>query len=258
MTVRPRVPRVTVPGQHRRRSPVSTATTASVRRHRAGQPATGPATGPATRSFRADAQALRALAVLLVILHHAGVPGVRTGYVGVDASSSPGSSSPPTWPPRAWLAAGVAMSAITVVLAAAVWFTLPPGVGEGPAVTLAPAADLAAVQADLQADLTTQSTGGLASTATPTARGRWCRRRPRGAVAARLRPGGEGRRVARGELDEVVVPAVGPPDPPARPAQPRVRGVARRPGLGAGHRRRHHRRHRRRPGAVAVLVGHLR
>ncbi len=34
--------------------------------------------------FRADVQALRALAVLLVVLYHAGVPGLTGGFLGVD------------------------------------------------------------------------------------------------------------------------------------------------------------------------------
>ena len=42
-----------------------------------------PATEPA-RAFRPDIQGLRALAVLLVALGHAGVPGLAGGYVGVD------------------------------------------------------------------------------------------------------------------------------------------------------------------------------
>ena len=33
---------------------------------------------------RADIQGLRAVAVLLVVLHHAGLPFVPGGYVGVD------------------------------------------------------------------------------------------------------------------------------------------------------------------------------
>jgi peptidoglycan/LPS O-acetylase OafA/YrhL len=37
-----------------------------------------------TRRFRADIQGLRAVAVLLVVLYHAGVPGITGGYVGVD------------------------------------------------------------------------------------------------------------------------------------------------------------------------------
>jgi peptidoglycan/LPS O-acetylase OafA/YrhL len=39
---------------------------------------------PAPRRFRPDIQGLRAVAILLVVLYHAGVPGVRGGYVGVD------------------------------------------------------------------------------------------------------------------------------------------------------------------------------
>ena len=34
--------------------------------------------------FRPDIQGMRAIAVALVVLNHAGVPGVRGGYVGVD------------------------------------------------------------------------------------------------------------------------------------------------------------------------------
>ncbi len=42
------------------------------------------AAGEDTRRFRADIQGLRAVAVLLVVLYHAGVPGLTGGYVGVD------------------------------------------------------------------------------------------------------------------------------------------------------------------------------
>jgi peptidoglycan/LPS O-acetylase OafA/YrhL len=39
---------------------------------------------PAALGFRPDLQGLRAVAVLIVVLCHAGVPGMRGGYVGVD------------------------------------------------------------------------------------------------------------------------------------------------------------------------------
>ena len=42
----------------------------------------GPAAGD--RAFRPDVQGLRAVAILLVVLYHAGVPGLTGGYVGVD------------------------------------------------------------------------------------------------------------------------------------------------------------------------------
>ncbi|MBO0866800.1 MAG: acyltransferase, partial [Mycobacterium sp.] len=45
-------------------------------RHRAGRT---PQAG-----FRADIEGLRAVAVLAVVLFHAGLPGVSGGYVGVD------------------------------------------------------------------------------------------------------------------------------------------------------------------------------
>ncbi len=41
-------------------------------------------TAPGDRRFRPDVEGLRAVAVLLVVLFHAGVPGLRGGYIGVD------------------------------------------------------------------------------------------------------------------------------------------------------------------------------
>jgi peptidoglycan/LPS O-acetylase OafA/YrhL len=40
--------------------------------------------GSSVRRFRPDIQGLRAIAILLVVLYHANVPGIRGGYVGVD------------------------------------------------------------------------------------------------------------------------------------------------------------------------------
>jgi peptidoglycan/LPS O-acetylase OafA/YrhL len=41
-------------------------------------------TAPGDRLFRPDVQGLRAVAILLVVLYHAGIPGIGGGYVGVD------------------------------------------------------------------------------------------------------------------------------------------------------------------------------
>ena len=41
-------------------------------------------TAPGDRRFRPDVQGLRAIAILLVVLFHAGIPGITGGYVGVD------------------------------------------------------------------------------------------------------------------------------------------------------------------------------
>lgn len=55
-----------------------TETTTGVR-----HPAAPSAAGPSTR-FRPDIEGLRAVAVVLVVLFHAGVPGIAGGYIGVD------------------------------------------------------------------------------------------------------------------------------------------------------------------------------
>ncbi len=41
-------------------------------------------TAPEDRPFRPDVQGLRAVAILLVVLYHAAIPGITGGYVGVD------------------------------------------------------------------------------------------------------------------------------------------------------------------------------
>src|SRR6476646_11935858 len=48
------------------------------------RPAVAAPVVPPRSSFRVDIQGMRAVAVLLVVLYHAGVPGLTGGYVGVD------------------------------------------------------------------------------------------------------------------------------------------------------------------------------
>jgi hypothetical protein len=46
-----------------------------------------------TEGFRPDLEGLRAVAVVLVLLYHASVPGASGGYVGVDVFSTPYASA---------------------------------------------------------------------------------------------------------------------------------------------------------------------
>jgi peptidoglycan/LPS O-acetylase OafA/YrhL len=39
---------------------------------------------PSSRRFRADIEGMRALAILVIVAYHAGVPGFSGGFVGVD------------------------------------------------------------------------------------------------------------------------------------------------------------------------------
>src|SRR3954465_13511393 len=70
--------------------PAAADPTAALPRQRPGSPVgtatpVGTASGPRSgRGHRADIQGLRAVAVLLVVIYHAGVRQLAGGYVGVD------------------------------------------------------------------------------------------------------------------------------------------------------------------------------
>src|ERR1700712_3496701 len=49
-----------------------------------GQDKPGDLTAQGDRKFRPDIQGLRTVAVVLVVLYHCAVPGIRGGYIGVD------------------------------------------------------------------------------------------------------------------------------------------------------------------------------
>ena len=44
----------------------------------------GAGTPPGDRRFRPDVQGMRAIAILLAIVYHAGLPGFSGGYVGIE------------------------------------------------------------------------------------------------------------------------------------------------------------------------------
>ncbi|HXW38526.1 MAG TPA: acyltransferase family protein, partial [Acidimicrobiales bacterium] len=66
---------LTEPGHRPVPDPAAVATT---------EPLDESGTAPGDRRFRPDVEGLRAVAILLVVLYHAGLSGVNGGYVGVD------------------------------------------------------------------------------------------------------------------------------------------------------------------------------